>query len=199
MRPEEREKLRAAASENDYMSIAVNNDDTPVRSVFIPWEATVHAYNMQTPKVTISKDDLQDSGIMKEIRRCKLTGCYIFTPLEDYSFLSSFHDLEDLFILHGDLITDLSFILGKPELFMFYLENAKLKTIGPLVKNCNHGKRDMPKCFGFYHCEIKDTSALKTAKFYISELLIWPGEGQTEHRKRWETGCCTGTLRIYQP
>ena len=200
MLPDERERLRAAAAAKSYLSIAIAKDDTPVNSIFIPWEETANAFNMQTPKLTISKDDLFIPDVMKDLRRCELIGCYILTPLQDYSFLSSFHDIQDLFIMHGSQITDLSFVMGKPELCMFYLEDARLHDLGPLIKNCNHCDKGLPspKCFGFYHCEIKDTSALRTAKFTLSELLIWPKEGQKERKERWKSGNPVCTFKIYR-
>ena len=53
------------------------------------------------------------------------------------------------------------------------------------------------KRFGFYHCEIQDTSAMKDADFMISELLIWPPEGQTDMKERWLNGRHISGFRIY--
>ena len=194
---EERIKLQKASVENAYLSIAITVDGTPMHGGFIPWKHTSNAFNMKTPNVTISIDDLQDKEIMGEIYKCKINGCYILTSLSDYSFLSQFHDLWDLFIRCGENINDLSFIRNMPGLFLFYLEDAKLKDIRPLIENCNHGDSLPAKCFGFCHCEVEDTSAMKEARFIISELLIWPVDSKNENRERWDTGRYIDEFNIY--
>ncbi len=197
MQAEERLKLKAAATEKEYMSIAINQDGSPVRGCFIPWEKTVSAFNMKTPQVTISVDDLQNEEIMQEISSCKMKGCYILTPLSDYSFLSAYHEICDIFIRYAENMKDLSFIKDMPELFMFYLENARLHDIAPLITNCNKGALLPGKCFGFYHCEIEDVSAMKEAGFIISELLIWVKSGQSDNKERWLTDRHIGEFRLY--
>lgn len=193
----ERRKLKEAALSHDYMSIAICKEETPVRSVFIPWVRTSSAFNMKIPKLTIPVADLQNPEIIQDLRNCKLVGCYIFTPLEDYSFLTDFHELCDLFIRHGENMRDLSSMKDMPHLFMVYIEDAKLHDIVPLIENCNHGDTLPSKCFGFYHCDIEDTSALKEATFIIGELLIWVEKGKTDHKERWATGRNIGEFEIY--
>jgi hypothetical protein len=56
----ERLKLKAAAGAGDYMSIAINADNTPFGGCSIPWERTVSAYNMKLPRLTIAATDIQD-------------------------------------------------------------------------------------------------------------------------------------------
>lgn len=197
MQDEERLKLKAYAAEKEYISIAINKDGSPVRGGFIPWEKTVSAFNMKTPKVTISVDDLHNEEIMQEISECKMKGCYILTPLSDYSFLSDYHEISDIFIRYGENIKDLSFIKDMPELFMFYLENASLHDIAPLIANCNNSASLPGKCFGFYHCDIEDVSAMKDVGFIISELLIWVKSGQSDNRERWLTGRHIDVFRMY--
>ena len=85
---------------------------------------------------------------------------------------------------------------------MFYLEDAKLDSLAPLIENCSC-KGDVPypgpgKCFGFYHCEIEDVSAIREADFLISELLIWPRKGYAESKDRWQGKRRFGTFRIYE-
>ncbi len=197
MQDEERLKLKAAAAEEEYMSIAINQDGSPVRGGFIPWERTASAFNMKTPKVTISVDDLQNEEIMQEISACRMKGCYILAPLPDYSFLSDYHEICDIFIRYGENIKDLSFINDMPELFMFYLEDASLHDIAPLITNCNNGAPLPGKCFGFCHCEIEDVSAMQEVEFIISELLIWVKSGKSDNRERWSTGRHIGEFRMY--
>ena len=75
MEKEQYDKLMEAASKNAYMSIAVNEDGSPVRGGFVPWERTTSAFNMRTPEVTLSVSDLQDEKIMDALRSCDLAGC----------------------------------------------------------------------------------------------------------------------------
>lgn len=99
----ERTKLADAAAHGDYMSIAINEDGEPVRGGFVPWERTVSAFNMNTPKITICIADLQDESIMEDLKKCKLTGLYILAPLADYQFISEFSGLRDVFIFRRDI------------------------------------------------------------------------------------------------
>ena len=181
MEEKDREILREAASGQGYTSIAINKDGKHVGGCFIPWKLTSSAINMKTP----------------DVKKCKVLGCYIMIPLEDYSFVQQFHELCDLFILYGKNISDLSFVQDMPNLFLFYLEDAKLTDIRPLIDNCRRSNSLPGKRFGFYHCEIQDTSAMKDADFMISELLIWPPEGQTDEKERWLNERHISGFRIY--
>lgn len=200
MQTKEREKLREAAQNHAYTSIAINKDGAPIHGIFIPWEKTATAMNMKMPRITITVEDLKNEEIIKKLQQCHLIGCYILTPLDDYQFISQFHELWDLFILYGEKVHDLSFIQNMPKLFLFYLEDAKLKDIKPLIDNCKLGNSLPGKSFGFYHCEIEDTSAMQEADFIISELLIWPKKGKTDSKDRWkrQNGRYFGTFRIYE-
>ena len=185
-----------AASKHAYMSIAVNEDGSPVRGGFVPWEQTTSAFNMRTPEVTLSVSDLQDEKIMDALRSCDLAGCYLFTALPDYGFLSDFTGLRDLFILHGENIPDLSFLRSMSGLFMFYLEDATLPDLRPLVDCCNASKSFAGKCLGFYRCRVEDTSALSDVNCILSELLVWPVSGDT--RERWKTARKPGVFKFYE-
>lgn len=191
----ERTKLKEAAKLGDYMSIAINKEGEPVHGGFVPWNNTASAFNMKTPKVTLAADDLQIPEIMQDLKKCRLAGLYIFTPLENYDFVSEFKRLQDLFICKGENIRSLSFIREMPELFMFYLENAELANLDSLIMNFNHGERLPGKCMVFYHCKVEDTSALKEVDFVTSELLIWPVEGDS--KERWKMNKSPGTFRFY--
>lgn len=191
----ERMKLKEAAKLGDYMSIAINKDGEPVYGGFVPWEQTASAFNMRTPKVTLAADDLRNSEIMQDLKKCRLAGLYIFTPLENYDFVAEFKRLQDLFIRKGENIRSLSFIRDMPELFMFYLENAKLANLESLISNFNNGKSFAGKCMGFYHCSVSDTSALQNVDFTTSELLIWPVEGDS--KERWKMNKSPVTFRFH--
>ncbi len=195
MQMEQYRQLLKAADENAYISIGVSADGEPVRQGFVPWERTVSAFNMKPPKLTVSASDLGDDDIMSALGKCRVAGCYIFAPLSDYSFISRFGEIRDLFILHGENVRDLSFVRNLRELFMFYLEDAVLPDLGPLVDVCNAGKSLPGKCFGFRGCRVADTSALAKIDFVLSELLIWPAEGDSI--ERWRTSVKPGVFRFY--
>ena len=189
------EKLAEAANNNAYMSIAVNSDGTPVLSGSVPWERTVSAFNMRMPKVTLTEADLNDGMVVDALRSCRLTGCYIYVPLSDYGFISGLDLIEDLYIRHGENIRDLSFLGRLRKLFMFYLEDASLPDLRPLIDACSLENFMPGKCFGFRNCSIADTSALADIRFVLSELLVWPAEGDSP--ERWKTSVRPGVFRYY--
>ena len=196
MKKEQYDKLMEAAAENAYMSIAINADGAPVRGGFVPWERTASAFNMNVPIVTLAADDLLDDRIMDALRRCDLAGCYIFTALSDHSFIADFTGLRDLFICHGKQIQDLSFVRHLSELFMFYLEDASLPDLKPLIDVCNEGESLPGKCFGFRNCNVADASSLSEVNFILSELLVWPVDGDT--RERWKPSRKPGIFKFYE-
>ena len=188
-------RLIRAAEENAYMSIAINEDGSPVSEGFVPWERTVSAFNMRTPKLTVAAGDLADGSVMSALKKCTLTGCYIYTELDDYRFIGEFGQLQDLFFLHGRQMRDLSFLRSLSDLFMFYIEDASIPDLKPLIDACNKGA-DLPgKCFGFRNCRVADTSALLDIKFVLSELLVWPAEDDSP--ERWQTGRKPGVFGFY--
>lgn len=198
----ERAKLKEAAEAGDTTSIAINADGKPARGCFIPWERTVSAYNMKTPEITIASEDLRDSEVMDDLKKCRLIGLYCFTPLDSYEFIAEFPTLRDLFIRHGDNICNLSFTRGLSELTMLYLENARLDNLQPLIDIFNENQElpFMPRaiCMGFYQCSVADTSALQEVEFITSELLVWPVEGDTRERWRMRGYPRPGTFRFYE-
>ena len=189
------EKLVKTAEENGYLSIGVNADGTPVKGGIIPWERTVSAFNMRPPQLTVSAADLNDVTVTGLLEKCRVVGCYIFEGLDDYSFIEKLGDIRDLFILHGDKIKDLYFLRQLRDLFMFYIEDASLPDLRPLIEVCGEGAGGPGKCFGFRNCRVEDTSALKDIRFTLSELLIWPAEGDSA--ERWNTGVRPGVFRFY--
>lgn len=196
MLAKERENLAKAADERACISIAISEDGTPFRGCFVPWERTVSAMNMKLPNITLAADDLQDASVMEDLGKCEVIGCYLFTALEDYQFLCEFTEIMDLFILKGKYMRDLSFVKNMPHLFLFYLEEAVLPDLEPLVEICNQGDKLPGKCLGFYRCQVKDTSALSKVDFLLSELLVWPTESDT--RERWKAARAPGIFRFFE-
>ena len=70
-----------------YLSIGITVDGAPRRSVWVPWHSTGNAFNMRTPQIYLAPADLTDEALWAELSRFHVNGCYIFCPLEDYSFL----------------------------------------------------------------------------------------------------------------
>lgn len=192
----EREKLRNKDSE--YLSIGITSGGFPRMSIGIPWVATVHAYNMRTPDVYLSPEDLQDEELMRVFESYKVIGCYIWAPLDDYSFLARFKELQDINIKNGDAITNLVFLSELYECRMLYLQNAKLKNLDVIVdaKKNSTAMFGCLRCIGLDNCVVEELSVFETEKVHFSEFLIWMPEGSNE-RARWNV-VSAGTRRYYE-
>lgn len=168
------------------ISIGISENGGFRCAIGIPWNKTSNAYKMQTPNVWITKDDLSDSDIMNEISKHEVTGCYISTPLDDYSFLEGFPMLQDLSIKNGYTIKDLSFIRKLKECIMFFLHGARLRNLDDIVETKKEARIRYMLCLGLHSCEIDDiSSALNNEKQYYSEFLIWMPQGSNE-KERWK-------------
>lgn len=192
----ERNKLENRESE--YLSIGITQGGVPRTTIGIPWEATVHAFNMRTPNVYLSPEDIQDEEIMGQLESYKVIGCYIWVPLSDYSFLARFKDLQDINIKNGDAISNLSFLAELYECRMLYLQNAKLKNLDVIVdvKKNSTAMFGCLRCIGLDNCEIEELAVFETEKVHFSEFLIWKPEG-TNERDRWNV-VSAGTRRYFE-
>lgn len=192
----EREKLNALESE--HISIGINDTGVSRMSISIPWEHTAHAYNMRLPKIYITPDDLYDEALMDKICSYKVIGCYIWSDLDDYSFLSRFIDLQDLNILNGTKVENLDFLSELCECRMMFLRNAKLKNLNTIVEVKKKSKAMFGclRCIGLDNCTVEDISIFETEKVIFSEFLIWMPEGSNE-KDRW-TIVSAGTRRYYE-
>lgn len=187
----EREKLFNRGSE--YLSIGITEGGKERTVTPIPWEMTVHAHNMKLPDVYLSPEDLEDEEILKTLHGYRVIGCYIYTPLKNYSFLSSFTELRDLNILEAENLCDLDFLLPLRECDMLYLEGARLDNLDPLVaiKKSVKGIFGGFRCLALCDCEIKDISSLYGVSF--SELIIW----SKNEKERWSR-IPAGTHKYYE-
>lgn len=192
----EREKLRNKDSE--YLSIGITSGGVPRMSVGIPWETTAHAYNMRTPNIYLSPEDLHDEELMRGLESYKVIGCYIWVPMDNYSFLARFKGLQDINIKNGDAITKLDFLSELYECRMLYLQNAKLKSLDIIVevKKNSTAMFGCLRCIGLDNCEVEDLSVFETEKVKFSEFLIWKPEG-TNERARWNVVSAL-TRRYYE-
>lgn len=180
----------------EYFGIGITRSGEPYGPLAIPWEHMADAFNMKTPQVYLSPQDLKDPGILEILQSSQVVGCYIFDPLDDYSFISKFTELRDVFIMCGGNITDISFMKDLKEWFMFYIEDAHLKSLEPLFPTEEKIKAFAPYCMGFGGCEIDDISALENPEIYLSELVVISPKGANE-RDRWQNVRC-GTYNYYE-
>lgn len=172
---------------SEYLNLGITADGEPRRAIPVPWELTGSAMNMRTPDLYLAPEDLQDAALMARLRQFHVLGCYIFTPLEDYSFLAGFPELWDVSIWHGQNLKDLSFMRSLPEWFMFYLEDAQLDTLDPLFPPEVPKERFRSYCLGFSGCRVGDNSAIERSGLFFSELLVLCPKGAGE-RSRWKLG-----------
>ncbi|MCD8116191.1 MAG: hypothetical protein LUE21_03610 [Oscillospiraceae bacterium] len=179
--------------ESDYLSVGITETGAKVSAISVPWEDTAHAFNMKIPDVYITPQDLRDQEIWERIGSFTVVGCYIFTPLPDYSFLAKWPSLRDISIRHGKAIRDLSFMESIKNWSMLYIEDAVLPDLLPLYQ----GGRDkglFSTCLGFYHCKIANIIGIPPwSESCLSELLIWPKEPSAEEMTAW--GKC-GALKF---
>lgn len=194
----ESERNKLENRESEYLSIGITQGGVPRTTIGVPWEATVHAFNMRTPNVYLSPEDIQDEEIMGQLESYKVIGCYIWVPLSDYSFLARFKDLQDINIKNGDAISNLSFLAELYECRMLYLQNAKLKNLDMIVdvKKSSTAMFGCLRCIGLDNCEIEELSVFETEKVHFSEFLIWKPEG-TNERDRWNV-VSAGTRRYFE-
>ncbi len=180
---------------SEYLSIGITSNGEPYGPIAVPWEHTASAFNMKTPDVFLSKQDIKDTEIREMLKKYHIVGCYIFDALDDYSFIADFKELRDVFIMNGDNITDLSFMKELDEWFMLYIEDAHIQNLDPLFpKDKKIGF--LPYCIGFGGCEINDITALENSEIYLSELIVLCPKG-TNDRERWQNIRC-GTYGYYE-
>ena len=183
---------------SEYLSIGINADGEAYGVIGIPWAHTANAHNMKLPDVYITPDDLEDESVMQMILEHKVIGCYIWVPLEDYSFIARFTEIRDVTIHCGDSIRNLDFLKDCHECILLYLENAKLENID-VILDLNQ-KKNSPFgglfCVALFNCEIKDNSRFKQERFRFAEFLIYEYEGKNE-REKWRNDVIN-SFRYYE-
>lgn len=162
------------------ISIGITADGRPRRSVWVPWERTINAFNMRTPDLYFSPEELQDEELWTELQRFSIVGCYIFCPLEDYGFLSRLRELQDLNIYKGGALRSLGFLRQMPQWFQFHVEDAVLSDLTDLFPG---GKANSGCCVCLSGCRVSDTSVPEDVR--LSELVILMPEGSDE-KDRWK-------------
>lgn len=187
-------KLQSRAG--SYLSIGITNGGIPYNAIGIPWEGTAHAYNMCLPDVYLAPEDLPDGDVFPLLQSCKVIGCYIWAPLENYDFLARFPLLQDLSIKNGDNIRDLDFLTELSECRMLYLQNARLKDLNVILalKQAAKHPLDCLRCVCLDNCRVEDLSAFDSTQVSFSEFLVRCPKGANEKR-RWQ--CVRAYTRRY--
>lgn len=178
------ERIKFNEYKKSRISIGITSNGIRKISGFIPWETTGHAFNMRTPDIYFEESDFQNPTVLNRLLSFEVIGCYIFTPLSDYSFLSQFDKIEDLYIEHGQNLQDLSFAKNMKEWFMFYLEDSNLENLNDLFLQKDHSTGIHAYCFGLTNCRIKDIDAIAKSSIRLSELII-RGDDSQEEKERW--------------
>lgn len=184
------EKVNLFSRTSEYISIGITKGGVVKMKVGIPWESTAYAYNMCVPNVYIAPEDLEDKEVMSKIMTFKVIGCYIWTPLEDYMFISNFTELRDLSIMCGGAIRNLDFLKNLRECRMLFLEHAQLDNLDVLIGLSTEKEILFSglKCVALSDCEVRDLSAFEREEHYFMEFLIWESE-KVSGKKRWDKVC----------
>ena len=191
----QREKLNAYPHQD--LSIGITAEGKPVHSGWVPWQSMANAFNMRTPQIFLSPADLTDEALWEELARVRISGCYIFCPLEDYSFLLRMPRLKDLTIYHGSALRDLAFLRPMKDWYHLHVEDAVLENLDDLFPD---GPRKGIYCYCvcLAGCTVKDFSALTQKGIYLSELVILAPEGANEYARWKDVRCGKYTYHEYR-
>ena len=195
MTQSQREKL--SSFPHKTLSIGITADGSPRRSGWVPWQSMANAFNMRTPDIYLAPEDLRDEALWAELSRFRVNGCYIFCPLEDYSFLTRLTQLQDLTIHQGGALRDLAFLRQMPQWFQLHIEDAVLENLDDLFPD-GPRKGIYSICVCLSGCQVADLSALTREDIWLSELVILMPEGSGE-KDRWKhIRCGTYTYHEYR-
>ena len=194
----EKQRQRLENHKTKFLSLGITKNGEGYDIIGVPWEKTCNAFNMHTPDVYISADDLRDQALMNKLLEFEILGCYISTPLDDYSFISKFKFLRDLSIAYGENVTDLDFLSELHDCRMLYIEDARLKDLETVLRLNKYSRSFLVglDCVGLLNCQVEDVSCFERERSDFSEFLIWEYEGKNE-RDKWKHVRAT-TLRYYE-
>ena len=133
MQEYEREQLNNRGSE--YISIGVTENGQRISAFNIPWEQTAHAFNMKIPDVFLAPEDLKDEKLMNQIRSFHVVGCYVLTPIDDYSFIAGLPELFDIYLANATKLKNLSFLSGLGEWSMLHISGAHLQDLNAIAES----------------------------------------------------------------
>lgn len=197
----EREKL--FDPKREYLNLGISEGGAVYGVIPVMWESTAAAFNMKSPSIFISPEDLSDSEIMARICSLDLLGLYIYTPLEDYSFIEKFTDLRDIHIERGENIKNLDFLREMHECSMLFLAHANLTDIDRVweVKEADRGIVQAFRYLGLYDCRVDRAPGTDNPKCYCTELLIWSSpENRARDMEIWkDTPALTKKYYVIEP
>lgn len=168
-----------------YISIGITETGEAYGRYPVPWASTANAYNMKLPDVYLAKEDLSDESIMSKVAEFCVLGCYIFCPLEDYSFLGNFPTLMDINIHEAYHLMDLSFLKNIHGCVLLFIAKAHLKDLDDILVQRNRHCFTNPKNLALYDCVVDSIDTLIAADCYIHELIICNPKARNE-RSRWK-------------
>ena len=195
MTEQDRKFLRSYSKK--YISIGITADGRGRRSVWVPWQSTGNAMNMRTPDLYFSPEELLDEALWAELKRFHIVGCYIFSPLDDYGFLTRLTEMQDLNIYKGGALRSLSFLRQMPEWFHLHIEDAVLENLDDLFPN-GLRKGIFSTCVCLSGCTVRDHSALTQPDVRLSELVVLMPEGSNAKARWTDVRCGKYTYHEYR-
>lgn len=93
----------------------------------MPWKGDAPCFNFNIPRENIPANELDKIADKSEI-----TTLVIGVDLADYSFVSEFSNLKQLYIYSGDTLTDISFIKPLVKLRQLYIAASHIASLEPL-------------------------------------------------------------------
>lgn len=188
---------RAKLTELSYISLGISEGGIPHGTTPIPWESTAHAFNMKLPNVYVSPEDIEDGALMEEIFKKEVIGCYIYTPLADYSFLEKLSHIRDLNIYKASSLKNIDFLRALTECSMLTLEGARLENLNAIIDVKKHHRSifGIYNCVALIDCTVSDLSSFVGSGVSFSEFLVFMPKGAGE-RERWSV--ISASKRIYR-
>ena len=180
----ESQKQQLKKHPSEYISIGITDDGEPINSHPVPWSSSTNAYNMRIPDVYITPDDLKDEVLMSFFETMKVIGLYIFSDLEDYSFISRFKEIFDLNIMCGHSIRNLDFLEGIKSCRMLLLTHAQLENLDVIAKEKLESESFRTfACLGLFRCKVEKVDSLLNPDIKFSEFITW--SDNDEDTERW--------------
>lgn len=105
-------------------SILIANE--PGGSFGMPWKGDAPCFNFNIPRENIPADELDKIADKSEI-----TTLVLGVDLQDYSVVSEFSELKQLYIYSGENLTDLSFIKPLVRLRQLYIAESHITSLEP--------------------------------------------------------------------
>ncbi len=189
------DELRKLQAQGEtWVSIGIEAETCNRSLNWVPWQSMADAFNMKTPTVYLTPEDLEDPEFWTLIDGMTVAGFYAYAPLKDYTVISRFPELMDLYLEHGDAVWDLDFLRPLTDLRMFYVENACLSDLEVLLDL--QDKFLGLSCVGLWNCRVEDLSDFARRKHWFSEFLVWMPE-EAKEQERWK-GINAGTLAYFE-